>query len=460
LVSVVTVETPQLGNRAYLVHDGRHGLVIDPPRDIDRIEATVTAAGVQISAVAETHVHNDYVSGGPALARRHRADYVVAAAERVAVDSAGVRGGDVFDVGDFEVVVVETPGHTPHHLAYLARAGSDTAALFSGGSLLHGTVGRTDLSGPENTEALSRAQYRSARRLVASLPPETALYPTHGFGSFCASTTPAATGGSLADERTGNTALAAADEDAFVEQMRDGLGPVPRYYAHMAALNRSGHALTAPDSPRRLDPDQVLDAIRRGAWVVDLRDRREFATAHMRGSVSFEYGDSAATYVGWLVPWGSEVVLLADSEDQLSSARRDLARIGLDQIVGTRLGLPATERAAVHGYPCCRWEDLLAAYQDDGADPQRPNRLVVLDVRQRAEYEAGHLPGAVSLPVQDVLENSHLVPAGTVWVHCRSGYRAAVAASLLHSAGRSVRLLDDDWDRAAAVGLPVATTAA
>ena len=182
-MQIVTVPLPQLGNRCHLLHDGNQGIVVDPPRDHTVVESAADEAGVEIRAVADTHVHNDYVSGAPLLARRHGADYLVAAAEGVAVPHVGVRSGDVVDVGGLAVEVLHAPGHTEHHQAFLVGDGAGPAALLSGGSLLHGTVGRTDLVAPDRTADLARAQWSTARRL-AELPRRTVLLPTHGFGSF------------------------------------------------------------------------------------------------------------------------------------------------------------------------------------------------------------------------------------------------------------------------------------
>ena len=206
---VITIDVPHLGNRTHVVHDGRVGVVIDPPRDLSVVEAAVEEAHVGIVAVAETHIHNDYVSGGLRLAKRHAAEYLVAADEEVEFACIGVGDNETLAFGDIDLRVIATPGHTPLHISFLATdasAGDGTAgALFSGGSLLHGTVGRTDLIDPGLTTPLARAQWLTARRLGA-LPTETSLYPTHGFGSFCASAPAAVSDGqvTIADQRTSN----------------------------------------------------------------------------------------------------------------------------------------------------------------------------------------------------------------------------------------------------------------
>ena len=190
-MDVVTIPVPQLGNRCHLVHHRGQALVVDPPRDHTLVEQAAVDARVEIVAVADTHVHNDYVSGAPLLARRHGADYLVAAEEAVSTPHVGIRGGDVLAVGGLRVEVVDSPGHTDHHQAFLVTAGSGPAALLSGGSLLHGTVGRTDLIAPERTLGLARAQWASARSLASLPPPPCCCRPTASAASAPAPPRPA-----------------------------------------------------------------------------------------------------------------------------------------------------------------------------------------------------------------------------------------------------------------------------
>ena len=185
MAEVLPIETPGLGDRSYLVHDGSAALVIDPQRDTDRVTALAAEHGVRITHIAETHIHNDYLTGGPALAAATGAAYLVNAADPVAFDRTPVRDGDTVEVGDgLRLRVLATPGHTFTHLSYVLESAGQAAAVFTGGSLLYGTTGRPDLLGPEHTGALARAQYASAQRL-AGLPGTTPVFPTHGFGSFC-----------------------------------------------------------------------------------------------------------------------------------------------------------------------------------------------------------------------------------------------------------------------------------
>lgn len=444
---VITIEVPSLGNRTHLVHDGSCALVVDPPRDLAPVEAAAAEAGVEIAAVADTHLHNDYVSGALGLARRHGADYLLSADEAVDFERVGVRDGDVVPVGRLNVTALATPGHTRHHQSFLVRDHdriADPAAVFSGGSLLHGTVGRTDLSGDGLTHELARRQWASAR-LLGALDPGTTLHPTHGFGSFCAGAAAEVTTGevTIGDQLRTNPALTTA-RDRFVAELVAGFGPFPTYYDQMAPLNRAGAGRALPRPPRPVTADEVTDAVLSGVWVVDLRNRDAFARGHLPGTVSVEYGTQFATYVGWLVPWDDDLVLLCDDPGDLGRALADLAAIGIDG-PGTHVLSPTTPLTAT--YRRATW----AEYRDAAGSK------VVVDVRQRDEHDAGHLPGALHLPVQDVEVRGAALPSGELWVHCRSGYRAGIAASLLHRMGRSVVHVDDDWDRVAELAIPTTT---
>jgi glyoxylase-like metal-dependent hydrolase (beta-lactamase superfamily II) len=219
--TVEIIETSELGDRSYIAHDGGVAVVIDPQRDLDRVEEVLTNRGLSCAVVLETHIHNDYVSGGLELARRSGARYVVAAADSVEFDRVGVRDGDELEAGQMRIRVIATPGHTDAHLSYRIEDGQGAAAVFTGGSLLYGSVGRTDLEDEERIEEYTRAQFRSARRLVELNGEEDQVYPTHGFGSFCSSGS--ADDGEIStigQERSRNDALTEIDEDAFVARLR------------------------------------------------------------------------------------------------------------------------------------------------------------------------------------------------------------------------------------------------
>jgi hydroxyacylglutathione hydrolase len=446
---VVTIETPALGDRSYLIHDGTEAVVVDPQRDIGRILAIAEARRVQITHVLETHIHNDYVTGGLALASQTGASYVVAASEEVSFDRLAVRDNDQIITGSLTMTAMHTPGHTLGHLSYvLSEAGAEPVAVFTGGSMLYGAVGRTDLISPDQTEQLTRAQYRSVHRLAAELPDEVAVYPTHGFGSFCSATPTTGTSSTIGTERRINVALR-TDEGAFVAQLIAGLSAYPRYYAHMGPANRRGPRGPDLAGPGLVDPAELRRRIDAGEWIVDLRERRAFASAHVTGTISVEFGDSFSTYLGWAIPWDTPLTLIGESADQVADAQLHLSRIGIDYIAGAATG-PAEALASDGKISSYRVTDFggLAAEWD------RPG-LVVLDVRRPDEWQAGHLDRAVHVPFWEIESRAAEVPAGEVWVYCASGLRASISASLLDRAGRRVVHVDDDWENAPRSGLPL-----
>ena len=447
-MEVLPIETPALGDRSYLVHDGEAALVIDPQRDTDRVTALAADAGVRITHVAETHVHNDYVTGGFALARAARASYLVNVDDPVGFDRTPVSDGDAVEVGGMRVRVLATPGHTYTHLAYVVEAGGDVAGVFTGGSLLYGSTGRTDLLGPGATAALSRAQWASAHRLARELPDTAPIFPTHGFGSFCSATQSAATSSTIGQEKLANPVLT-LDERAYVESLLAGLDAWPAYYAHMAPANLAGPAGPDLSPPRPADAAELRRRIEAGEWVVDLRDRIAFAAGHVPGTFSIPLDQRFATYLGWLIPWGTPLTLLGDSPEQIAWAQRELARIGIDRLAAAATGRPETwagERG-VASIRLAKFGDLAAA-MDAGNGPP-----VVLDVRRRLEWAESHIAGAVHIPLHELAGKIAELPPGDVWVHCESGYRSTVAASMLAARGRRVVGIDDDFASAAAAGL-------
>jgi glyoxylase-like metal-dependent hydrolase (beta-lactamase superfamily II)/rhodanese-related sulfurtransferase len=448
-VEVVAIDTPALGDRSYLAHDGDVAVVVDPQRDIDRVLDLAAARGVRITHVFETHLHNDYVTGGLALARAAGAAYHVNAADPVAFDRVPVKDDDVIEVSPvLRVKVLATPGHTFTHLSYVLEAGGHAHAVFTGGSLLYGSAGRPDLLGLAHANELARAQFASAHRLAAELPPDTDVYPTHGFGSFCSATQSKGNASSIGRERRANPVLRLSEEQ-YVRELLAGLDAFPAYYAHMGPANAAGPSGPDLTPPQRADAAELRRRIEAGEWVVDLRARRAFAAGHVPGTLGFDLDGNFATYLGWLIPWGTPLTLLGHTFEQVAEAQRELVRIGIDRPAAAATGDPrdwAGDRA-LRSYPVADFTDLEAVRH------HRP--VVILDVRRDQEWDHSHLAGAVHIPIHQLPARLGDVPEGEVWVHCETGYRASVAASLLDAVGRTVVAVDDEYDRAARAGLPV-----
>lgn len=441
------IETPSLGDRSYLLSDGTVAAVIDPQRDIDRILEVAAARDVRITHVLETHVHNDYVSGGVELAATTGAAYLLSADDDVSFERDPLRDGDVVTVGQMHLRAIHTPGHTHHHLSYsLQTPDGATEAVFTGGSLLYASTGRTDLLGAAHTEELTHAQYRSVQRLARELPDDARVMPTHGFGSFCSATPTTGDQSTIAEQREVNPALT-QDEQAFVDELIAGLAAYPAYYAHMGALNSGTPAPVDLSMPVLVDPAELRTRIEAGQWVVDLRSRTAFAARHLAGSLSFELSDNFIAYLGWLHPWGDALTLIGATPEQILDARRELVRIGIDRLDGAAIGDPTLDAPAerVRSYRVTDFADLATALTD--------RQVHVLDTRRDDERAKSAIPGSQHIPLHDLPTRLDEVPADEVWVHCGSGYRASIAASLLDDGTRRLVHIDDDYAHAEELGL-------
>lgn len=452
-----TIETPSLGDRSYVVDDGEVAVVIDPQRDLDRVLHAVDERGVQVSHVFETHVHNDYVTGGYELARLTGATYCLNRDEELFFDFHGLADGDAVRTGRLRVRVVHTPGHTPTHLSYVVDDGTDEA-VFTGGSLLYGSVGRTDLVSGALAEQLTRQQHASVRRLAETLDDDVTVLPTHGFGSFCSSAAPdedtsrvdPALGvetSTIGEQAKVNLALTITDEDAFVETLLSGLDAYPRYYVHMGPRNRVGPVGVDLSPPTEADPIELSRRIHSGEWVVDLRSRTAFAERHVLGTVNIEVGDQFVTYLAWLLPWGMPVTLVGDGAEEVARAQRDMVRVGIERPAARAIG--GVQRYG-EGLDLARYP--VASAEELAARRRAGDEVHVLDVRRHDERERLAAPGSQHIPIHELERRMHEVPADReVWVHCASGYRSSIAASLLERGGRRPVLLDDSDERIAAV---------
>jgi hydroxyacylglutathione hydrolase len=439
------IATPALGDNSFLLTSEGETVLVDPQRDAWRFLDLAEGRGSAVRFVLETHVHNDYVSGAQEIRAATGAEVVVPANGDCSFPHRAVAEGDEVQVGALRLVAMETPGHTPEHTSFAVFDGETETpvAIFTGGSLILGSAGRTDLLGDDRTDELTRAQFRSLRRLAA-LPDGTQILPTHGAGSFCASTPPSEQKTStLGEQRTSNPALSEIDEERFVLRQLSGLLRYPAYYRHVAPINRAGAAVLGRlPGPAPLSAEDVSRRADDGAWIIDARDRMSFAGAHVPGSINVELDDSFASYVGWVIPFGARLVLVLPepASDHALEAAAQLFRIGYERIDGYLAGGIEAWRGAggsVRSYPAVGLERAIYAFD------RKDVRL--LDVRQPNEWEAGRIPGSLQIFVGDIPGRLHEVPRDRqVWTICASGRRAALAASLLDRARIAVGLVARD----------------
>jgi len=442
---VLQLRTPELGDSTYLVISGEETAVIDAQRDVERCEAIAGSLGGRIVAVLETHVHNDYLSGGPELARRHSATYLVPR-DSGFVGAQTLFEGDEVRVGSCRLRPLFTPGHTAHHLSYSVVFEDQVLAVLSGGSVLVGSVGRSDLISPDQTEGLTRQQYRSAAR-IGELSDPVLLGPTHGAGSFCTSS-PALdeTWTTVGKERERNPAFLIQEEDDFVRQQLAGLGPYPAYYAHMAGTNRSGSRPWPAAAPGELAPAELTGLDREGVLIVDVRPRAQFAQDHPARAINIEIDGPFSAYLGWLFPLETRFALLG-SNRQAQEAAAQAARIGADGVIGWA----EAARWKESGVPSASHRSIDMA--ELRSELRAPIASRVIDVRQDQEWWDGHIPGSIHVPIQDLPSRVLDLASwpGTTFVHCASGYRAAIATSLLTAAGADAVHVDGgmrEWAQA------------
>lgn len=430
-MEVIPIRTTSLGDATYVVTTGTTAVVIDPQRDIGRFLELID--GRTVTHVLETHVHNDYLSGGRELAARTGADLVL---------PAGAGAGFVFtpafhleELASEDGLVVRpihTPGHTPEHVSYLILLTGAPSAVFTGGSLLVGAAGRSDLLGMEYAEPLSRLQYGSLQRL-GQLPDETGVFPTHGEGSFCTASGAGRTTSTIGQEKAENPLYRISDVDEFVRDQLSVLVPYPTYYKHMGPSNRTGVEPMPSVEVPEVDAEVLARHLAEGGAVVDGRSRHAFAESHVPGSIGVELGDSFAPWCGWLLPYDAAVMLVLDDDQDPGWAATELARIGFERVDGVMRG---TEEWTASGRRVDQHRVATAAELLD-ARANEPS-LQILDVRDPKEWEAGHIDGSVHRYVPD-LESMGLPPdldaSRPVWVICRSGNRASIAAGILQRMG-------------------------
>jgi glyoxylase-like metal-dependent hydrolase (beta-lactamase superfamily II)/rhodanese-related sulfurtransferase len=415
-----------LGNSAYLfdLGDGR-ALAVDPSLDLRAVDAAATKQGLRIAYAAETHLHADFLSGARQLAHDHGTRILALAAGRRTFEHTRLGDGDEVDLGGLTLHAVATPGHTPEHLSFLLLDSDRKIGVFTGGSLIVGAAARTDLISPDRTEELAHAQYASLQRL-ATLPDATAVWPTHGAGSFCSAPPGTARTSTIGEQKQANPLLAAPDADTFTRQLIDSLGSYPPYFARLGELNRHGHLITAAPLLAPLDAARVRRLIGNGAIVVDVRPVGDYAAGHIPGSVAIALRAQYATWLGWLIPPGTPIVIVRDPGQDPADILWPALNVGVTTIVGELDG-------GLHAWSAAG-EQVATAQIVDAA---QLDTATVVDVRQAAETAAGHLPAARLIELGDLAEHASDVPGGPVTVMCGHGERAATGASLLERAGHT-----------------------
>lgn len=446
-MNIEIIKTASLGNRGYLIHDGSVAIAVDVQRDYKRWLDKANELGVDITYVLETHMHNDYVTGGYILSQEIDSQYVIPADSSQSFKAIEARDGDNFTVGGLSLAAIRTPGHTLNHTTYLITDG-ELSAAFTGGGVLYGTVGRPDLISKDLTKALTAAQYDSAQKLSELLNDSAQIFPTHGFGSFCSSAPGSgADTSTMGDEKHTNLVYTSKTKQEFIDTIISGLSAYPGYYAQMGKLNQNGPGEMKLKPIKKVSQDILKSMLAHDEWVIDIRDRKVYAANHPSGAAGFELADSFSSYVGWLIPWGDAITLIGDNREDLVAAQTQLGRIGMEDFVKHISDDTAGYLAAgpKRSYPIKQFKDLAKLIQD---------KPFVLDVRTPAEHKIEYIVGSYNIPLYNLATQLDELPKDqAIWVHCASGYRASIGASLVDRTGRSVILIDDNFKQASKLGL-------
>lgn len=434
-----------LGHASYLVADPDAGVafLVDPDCDIEPYLAAASRLEVLITHSFETHVHNDYLSGSHALATLRPITVVAGATAELAYPHLALADGGSLTVGELLVRCVATPGHTPEHVSYLVsdlRRTEEPQWLFSGGALLVDNIARVDLLGRALEEQLARAAYATLRERLLTLPDHLAVFPTHGGGSACSGAVAGSRWTTLGFERRHNATVQLAEGEfpPFHDHIRRGLPAAPHYYAQVRAQNGAGASLASRPPLAFLTEMQVMAG---GAALIDPRPPALFGAGHRAGALNVVANDAFASRLAATVVFGTPLVLLAGSSEQAQRLRDHLLVVGYDE---------------VRGYAPPVSEAMVSLIQIDPRRETPASGDLLLDVRDPAEWQQGHVPGARHIPYARLTDELSGLPKDRpIICYCASGIRSSLAASVLQAAGFDARNLRGGFAAWQAAGLPV-----
>lgn len=436
---IETVKIDSLSNQTYVVGSEQSGqcAVIDPVRDIDQYTSIASNHGVRITYALETHLHNDFVSGARELAAQTGCQVGASASGGTLFPSVRLQDGDEFDLGEFKLKVLHTPGHTPEHISFLVEEQGEPTAIFTGGALIMGGAARVDLLGSRVAPFLARWLHQTIHGKLLKLPDSVRVYPTHGGGSFCSAAAPQGgdkTSTTIGEEREHNPFAAQIEESGFVQFALSGLGSYPSYYKRMADINRRGpDVLGGVPQPASLTPLSVRNQLNENASLVDARQELLFNEQHVPGSFAVPFGNTFATWLGWLLPLGQPLILLPPDPAHQDAMVRQLIRIGYDRINGFLAGGFEAWKAA--GLPTESATGIDLETLKDLSDQE--HAPMILDVRQQSEFQAGHIKGALNIELGELQEHLDGLPRDLpVVTVCAGGMRASMAGGILQRDGR------------------------
>ncbi|MFY9221021.1 MAG: rhodanese-like domain-containing protein [Blastocatellia bacterium] len=429
-----------LAHASYLIGSEGEAAVVDPQRDIDQYLALAATANLKIKYVIETHLHADFVSGHRELAAQTGAEIVFGAKAGATFPHLAVKDGDEIKLGKVLLKVLETPGHTPESISITVidtEVSSEPQKVLTGDTLFIGDVGRPDLVGLKGytPQAMAEMLYNSLNEKLLKLPDSVEVYPAHGAGSLCGRSMSKETSSTIGEQKKFNYALKPMSKDDFVKMMTADLPEVPAYFPKDAEINRTGaKALAELPNPLAMTPEEVNKFIQQGYLVLDIRPSSAFGAGHVPGSLNIALNGQFASWAGTFISLNTPIILVAEDLDNVREAITRLARVGIENVKGYLDGqIFAWDKAnlAISQIMQISVDDLSQQLKED-------NLLKVIDVRRPAEYQSGHAPTAINSQLAFLeRELSQFDSNQPTAVICASGYRSAIAASLLARHGFS-----------------------
>jgi hydroxyacylglutathione hydrolase len=426
-----------LSHASYLIGSEGVAAVVDPQRDVKIYENFAAEHNLEIRYILETHLHADFVSGHRELAQHTGARIYLGHRADAKFPHVPVHDGDELAFGHCKLHFLETPGHTIESVSVLVTdfdKGSEPWAVLTGDTLFIGDVGRPDLSPDKTPQELAAMMYISLQTKLLSLPDGVAVYPAHGAGSMCGRRLSEERVSTIGKERAGNYALQARSQDEFVKLLTAELPERPGYFSLDAEINRQGAPPLDNLPPlRALSPEEVKAELAKGAVLLDVRPTDQFSGAHVPGSLHISLSGQFAFWAGSLLGPNARPILVAENTEQATAARLRLSRVGIDATAGfLKEGITGWLLAGgdVAQVP------QITALELDRVMREEPGTFQVLDVRRSGEWKEGHLRGADCQPLDHLSTHlNELDHTRPIVAHCKSGYRSAIACSLLLRAG-------------------------
>lgn len=424
-----------LAHASYMLASEGEAVVVDPQRDVDLYLKAATEHGCAIRHIFETHLHADFVSGHKELAARTGAEIYIGAQAGATFAHVPVSDGFELKFGKASIHVLETPGHTPESICLVVTDREKSIspwAVLTGDTLFIGDVGRPDLSPKHTPPQLAGMLYDSLHTKLLTLPDNVLVYPAHGAGSLCGKNMRAERSSTVGTERLTNYALQIKSREEFVQQLTSNLPARPEYFLKDAEINRTGApALSELPALCAIEPRELQRMLTDGEIALDVRTGDEFAAGHVPGSINIALSGQFASWAGTVLGLNAHPVLIADTAEQIEEARVRLARVGIEALDGYLAGGVSAWRES--GLPVAETQQLTVGQLQSRV---QSDKLRVLDVRRKPEWDAGHIENATWWPLDNFKVSAPEIDrAAPLAVHCKSGYRSMIASSLLERAG-------------------------